>query len=88
MVMSDGKTIGPGDLPDFPEAPAGPPAPPGAADLKSAVETVERRLIQSAVDSFGSTRKASEALGISQASVVRKMRRLGIVSGRGPAIRS
>ncbi len=88
MVMVDGDTIGPGDLPELFAAPDGAAPPPGPGGLKSAVATVERRLIQSAVDSCGSTREVSRVLGISQASVVRKMRRLGIVSGKGRPIHS
>jgi len=84
IVMVDGTTIGAKDLP---AALAGggalPGDDPGALDLSAALEAVERRLLRKAIDAFGSTRKASRALGISQASVVRKMKRLGMTAKAG-----
>ncbi len=46
--------------------------------LKEAVQTVERQMIQSALSSYGSTHKAARALGVSQPTVLRKARELGI----------
>ena len=84
IVMVDGKTI---DTKDLPSSLSGEDAlqgeDPGALDLSAAVEAVERRLLRKAIDVFGSTRKASRALGISQASVIRKMKRLGIAAKAG-----
>jgi PAS domain S-box-containing protein len=46
--------------------------------LREAVESVERSMIRAALSAAGSTYKAAARLGISQSSVVRKARRLGI----------
>ena len=46
--------------------------------LKEAVDELERRLITEAIQQYGSTYKAAEALGTSQSTIVRKMQLLGI----------
>ena len=46
--------------------------------LKEAVNIVERKMIQTALATFGSTHKAAKVLGVSQPTVVRKARDLGI----------
>ncbi len=46
--------------------------------LKEAVKNVERNMIRQALVQTGSTHKAAKILGISQSSVVRKARQLGI----------
>ncbi|GGA34605.1 sigma-54 interaction domain-containing protein [Psychrobacillus lasiicapitis] len=46
--------------------------------LKEIVEKVERKVIEKALKDYGSTRKAAVALKISQSSVVKKAKKLGI----------
>jgi TyrR family helix-turn-helix protein len=46
--------------------------------LKSAVDTVEREMIKQAMKRYNSTRKAAKTLGVSQPTIIRKMRLLGI----------
>ncbi len=46
--------------------------------IKDAVKNVERQMIRQALVQTGSTHKAAKILGISQSSVVRKARQLGI----------
>lgn len=46
--------------------------------LKEIVEEVERKTIEKALKDYGSTRKAAAVLKISQSSVVKKAKRLGI----------
>jgi PAS domain S-box-containing protein len=48
--------------------------------LKEARDQEEKQLIADAYDQTGSTRKTAEILGISQSSVVKKMKKYGIVS--------
>lgn len=49
--------------------------------LVRAIEALEKELLTKAVDMYGSTRKAARFLGISQSSVVRKMKKYNIVPG-------
>lgn len=58
--------------------PAAAYAPIGTADLKRAVEELEKQLIENALASYGSTRRVAAALGVSQPTVVRKAARYGI----------
>ena len=46
--------------------------------LKSAIEGVERQIIEQALKKYGSTRKAAKALKINQSTVVRKIRKHGL----------
>lgn len=48
--------------------------------LKEAVDMVEKQVIEKALKTYGSTHKAARALGVSQPTVVRKARELGIKS--------
>lgn len=48
--------------------------------LKEAVERVERQIIEDALRTHGSTHKAARVLGVSQPTVLRKARELGIMS--------
>lgn len=48
--------------------------------LKEAVRIVERQMIQSALKTYGSTHKAARALGVSQPTVLRKARELGVTA--------
>lgn len=49
--------------------------------LKEAVDMVEKQVIEKALKTYGSTHKAARALGVSQPTVVRKTRDLGIKYG-------
>ena len=46
--------------------------------LKEAVDAVERQMIQKALKTCGSTHKAARVLGVSQPTVLRKARKLGL----------
>ncbi|MFA5537159.1 MAG: sigma 54-interacting transcriptional regulator, partial [Bacillota bacterium] len=46
--------------------------------LREAVEMVERQVLENAIKKHGSTRKAAKALGVSQPTVVRKLKELGL----------
>jgi PAS domain S-box-containing protein len=48
--------------------------------LKEAVEALERQMISGALNTYGSTRKAARALGVSQPTIVRKAARYGLQS--------
>ena len=48
--------------------------------LKVAVEALERQMISGALNTYGSTRKAARALGVSQPTIVRKAARYGLQS--------
>ncbi|MFJ7972717.1 sigma-54 interaction domain-containing protein [Psychrobacillus sp. NPDC096389] len=50
----------------------------GELSLKEIVENVERKIIEKALKDYGSTRKAAAVLKISQSSVVKKAKKLGI----------
>ncbi|MDQ7092594.1 sigma 54-interacting transcriptional regulator [Desulfosporosinus sp. PR] len=47
-------------------------------NLKKATESLEKRLLQQALERFGSTRKAAAALGVAQPTVVRKAKKYGL----------
>lgn len=51
----------------------------GELGLKEIVEKVERKMIEKALKDYGSTRKAAAVLKISQSSVVKKAKKLGIL---------
>lgn len=83
-AMSEGAIIRHKDLPPsligkhlpYDEDGEGEKEPPGT--LKEAVDALEHSLISDALAKTGSSYKAAELLGISQSSVVRKARQLGI----------
>ncbi len=52
--------------------------------LRSAVNELERKMINEALSSFKSTYKAAKALGLSQSTLIRKARNLGISTSRTP----
>ncbi|GAV21984.1 sigma 54-interacting transcriptional regulator [Carboxydothermus pertinax] len=54
---------------------------PEDLSLAKKLNTVEKSLILKALETHGSTRKAAKALGISQASFIRKARKHGIKTG-------
>lgn len=51
----------------------------GNLTLQEAVQGVERQLIQAALKTYGSTHKAAHSLGVSQPTVLRKAKELGIM---------
>lgn len=73
VVMSPLPLIGPPDLDGVLPADAGRAGGPGT--FRERLERFERTLVQEAIKVHGSTRSAAMALGISQSSVVRKLRR-------------
>lgn len=48
----------------------------GVVPLKDALFEVERKLVMKALQKYGTTRKAAEALGVDQSTVVRKFQRI------------
>lgn len=50
-------------------------------NLKAALETAEKNILETAYKTHGSTRAVAKVLGISQPSVVRKLNKYNIVSG-------
>lgn len=51
---------------------------PRTKSLKDTLEQVERKIIRDAIKKYKTTRKAAEALGVSQSTIVKKMKRLNI----------
>ena len=51
-------------------------------DYKQALDAYDKQLIISALNKFGTTRKAAEELGVSQPTVIRKARKYGISTRR------
>lgn len=47
----------------------------GAARLKERIETLEEQIVLEAVNTYGSTHKAAKVLGVSQSTVVRKIKK-------------
>jgi len=47
-------------------------------DLKEAVHNLEKEMIAAAIRKYGSTRKASEHLGIDQSTIVKKCKKIGL----------
>lgn len=82
IVMTERSTIDLKDLPAYitdslfhssPERKGG-----KSMELKTSISLVEQRMLEEAMRKFRTTREAARALGISQASIVRKMKRYGI----------
>jgi len=65
---------------------ARPESDPAQLDLRAALTATERDLIERALASWGTTRKAAAALGLSQPTLVRKMAACGI-QGKKSALR-
>jgi PAS domain S-box-containing protein len=51
-------------------------------DLKEAVHNLEKEMIAAAIRKYGSTRKASEHLGIDQSTIVKKCKKIGLDLGK------
>lgn len=63
----------------FPEQrPSAAAEPRQIESLKAALDEAERRILEQALQTHGSTRKMARALGIDQSTVVRKLRRHGL----------
>ncbi|WP_461210803.1 sigma-54 interaction domain-containing protein [Desulfocurvus sp. DL9XJH121] len=78
VVVTPSDAIRPGDLPEG-FAPGAAPAPLLAAgSLQAALHDLERRILEQALETHKSTRKMARALGIDQATVVRKLKRHGL----------
>ncbi|VFQ46742.1 sigma 54-interacting transcriptional regulator [Desulfoluna butyratoxydans] len=80
VVITPGELIGAADIPDSirnPDGNGGLPSLTGKP-LKELLEEVEARAITEALKTHGTTRKAAEALGINQSTVVRKASRYGL----------
>ncbi|MDW7651804.1 MAG: sigma 54-interacting transcriptional regulator [Bacillota bacterium] len=56
----------------------------GVVPLKDALFEVERKLVMKALQKYGTTRRAAEALGVDQSTVVRKVQRIREVESGGP----
>ncbi|MCJ2035333.1 sigma-54 interaction domain-containing protein [Methylobacterium sp. J-068] len=69
VVIAQDDTIGLDGLPQLPSRRC------KDGNLLASVEAYERRLVAEAVERLGSTRAAAKSLGISQSSVVRKLKR-------------
>lgn len=80
VVMGRGEVISVEDLPSriINKNAVTPAIPAVIQPLKIALEDYERRLLSTALEKHGSSRKAAAALGIDQSTVVRKAGRLGI----------
>jgi transcriptional regulator with PAS, ATPase and Fis domain len=85
VVTSPGPVITLQDLPSFLRGqnplPASQPSFEGRT-LKGILDNVEASVLREALARYKSTRKAAEALGIDQSSVVRKAKRLGLTLSR------
>ncbi|MDR3073904.1 MAG: sigma 54-interacting transcriptional regulator [Deltaproteobacteria bacterium] len=87
VVTSSGRVITQDDLPSFlrdQENGAATPLALSGKTLKTILEEVEEKLLREAIARHKTTRRAAEALGIDQSSVVRKARRLGLSLRREP----
>ena len=82
VVVTAGDVISEGEIPEAIKRPAGRrPLPTlSGRSLKEIIEEVEATAITEALKTHGSTRKAAQALGINQSTVVRKATRYGISS--------
>jgi len=55
---------------------------PSPNRLNSSVASYETQLIENVINKYGTTYKAAEILGVNQSTIVRKMKKYGIVKGR------
>ena len=81
-VMCDSKFITLPDLPDYIVSPQQGQAPAGdhfsTLDMKEAVVKIEKQMINDAFKKCKNTREAAKLLGVSQPTLVRKMKRYGL----------
>jgi len=59
-----------------------PYAPIQSNKLNSSMASYEAQLIENIINKYGSTYKAAEILGVNQSTIVRKMKKYGILKGR------
>ncbi|WP_300670012.1 sigma 54-interacting transcriptional regulator [Desulfoluna sp.] len=80
VVITPGELIGISDIPEAIRHPGGKSRLNclTGKTLKEILEEVESRAIKEALDTHGTTRKAAEALGVNQSTVVRKASRYGL----------
>jgi transcriptional regulator with PAS, ATPase and Fis domain len=83
FLISRGETIQMDDLPpqvrgDVSVAPAAEEVVEEGGSYADTINLVEYRLLKAAVEKYGSTHKAARELGISQSTVVRKLKRLSL----------
>ncbi len=70
------------DEPDYFNTDVPEPVRDSAASLKDATDALQRRLIEEALQECGSTYRAADRLGISQSTLVRRAKNLGISTGK------
>jgi PAS domain S-box-containing protein len=78
VAMSGGKVIKPGDLPAHMQHGIALERDMHKISLQSAVDGLEADMIRNALAKTGSSYKAAKLLGVSQSTVVRKAKKLGI----------
>lgn len=76
IVMTETTVINLKDLPIYITEPLSHPT--SDMEMKSSIALSEKRMIEKAIEKFGTTRGAAKSLGVSQATIVRKMKRYGI----------
>jgi TyrR family helix-turn-helix protein len=54
--------------------------------LNSSMASYEAQLIENIIDKYGTTYKAAEILGVNQSTIVRKMKKYGIVKGKNSSM--
>ena len=82
VVVTAGEVIGAGEVPETIRRPASSQVLPklSGRSLREILDEVEAAAIGEALKTHGSTRKAAQALGINQSTVVRKATRYGLSS--------
>ena len=70
------------DVPEPAPAPSGTVTLDETATLKDATDALQRQLIEEALAECGSTYRAAERLGMSQSTLVRRAKQLGINTGK------
>lgn len=80
VITAENQWIRPGDLPGYIMQEKPDIKLSGETSLAEAVDQVERQMIQLAIRKYKTTRKAAEALKVSQPTIVRKMMKLGITA--------
>ncbi|TDA63992.1 MAG: AAA family ATPase [Clostridia bacterium] len=82
LITSDSEIISPADLPAYIHLNHIPAedieAKTAIRPLQEAVQDLERKILSRGLEVYGSTHKLAKVLGVSQPTIVRKMRKLGI----------
>ncbi len=80
MIISPADTITLNDLPPHIRLARGAdPVVPKHTPLRTCLEALEERILRDAIKRYGSSRKASQALGIDHSTMARKIRRFNIM---------